>query len=177
MPPHHTTPLTLLRLLPPHAAVPQHFSYCGEQHRGKYTIAKQLHCLMRSATKGLGGVVFSVAKVDHQLLDEAVRTAACQRGRRHGTYRPAAQQTTSRAANLHAIGVSSPTNTTRAAHAVQAERVVVQTMVHISREAGAAGEDAEALGSFCDSFVVRLSPKLDNMLPGVGFTFENHIFR
>lgn len=61
-PPEHQT------LLPP---APQHLCYCGEKLKGRYTLAKHWHGLMRQVA-ALGDIVLQVDKVDQQPLAGAV---------------------------------------------------------------------------------------------------------
>jgi hypothetical protein len=46
-------------------------SYCGERLKGRYTIAKHFHGLMRQVS-ALGDIVLVVDRVDHQPLQGAV---------------------------------------------------------------------------------------------------------
>lgn len=57
---------------PPAPSPAQHLSYCGEQLKGRYTIAKHLHGLMRQVS-ALGDIVLVVNRVDHQPLEGTVR--------------------------------------------------------------------------------------------------------
>jgi hypothetical protein len=52
----------------------QQLCYCGEKLKGKYTIAKRFHDLMRQVSM-LGDIVLAVDKVDHQALQGAVSSS------------------------------------------------------------------------------------------------------
>lgn len=52
----------------------QHLCYCGEKLKGRYTLAKHWHGLMRQVS-ALGDIVLVVDKVDHQPLAGAVSWA------------------------------------------------------------------------------------------------------
>lgn len=58
--------------------------------------------------------------------------------------------------------------------------MLIQTRVSVVNETpsggGAGGDEPETLGSFTDSFCVRLL-SLDNMLPGSGFAIQSHMMR
>ncbi len=64
----HTRPPELQTLHPP---TPQHLCYCGEKLKGRYTLAKHWHGLMRQVA-ALGDIVLQVDKVDQQPLAGAV---------------------------------------------------------------------------------------------------------
>lgn len=64
-----TLPRSLLRN--DNASPLQHLTYCGERYKGRYTIAKHWHGLMKAAG-GLGDVVLAVEHLDHQPLAGAV---------------------------------------------------------------------------------------------------------
>ena len=66
----HPSPPPLPRL--------QHLCYCGEKLKGRYTIAKHFHGLMRQVA-GLGEILLQVDKVDHQPLQAAVSVSPQRR--------------------------------------------------------------------------------------------------
>lgn len=54
----------------------QQLCYCGEKLKGRYTIAKHFHGLMRQVS-ALGDIVLVVDRVDHQPLQGSV--SGCKR--------------------------------------------------------------------------------------------------
>jgi hypothetical protein len=66
-----TLPLPCPHPSPPPLPRLQHLCYCGEKLKGRYTIAKHFHSLMRQVA-GLGEILLQVDKVDHQPLQGAV---------------------------------------------------------------------------------------------------------
>ena len=153
---------------------------------------------------GLGEILLQVDKVDHQPLQGAVSwpqrrvlagwmTEAAAAGE---TLQPAAPPTTTippfmrrrpalASTGLHLTNRHPPCPAAAPClpACLQADTVLIQTRVSVMNNTpcssnapnGLPGEQ-ELLGSFADTFCVRLA-SLDNMLPGSGFALHNHMFR
>lgn len=79
------------RLQPVSLPTVQHLCYCGEKLKGRYTLAKHWHGLMRQVS-ALGDIVLQVDKVDQQPLAGAVSWG----GRAQGAVRATALRCTKR---------------------------------------------------------------------------------